>query len=179
MAIRKAHIQELLEALDEGLERNRAAAPVYGALFESEVVVIPGIAAADALDAADAIGTIFKVAVPKAGWLNCVRLFDPDDDTLALTLNVFRKPFTPTASDAALAIAAADVLQGVCAIPLTTTIDLGGGKIASTPGLNEPYGAPDGFLYFQASTAGVPNIGALATMPRVQLFIIPALPHKL
>jgi hypothetical protein len=174
MAIRKAHIQELIEAVDEGLARNRAAAPSYAALFESEQKTIPGITAADALDAGDTIGSVFSIAVPEAGWINCVRLYDPDDDTLALTLHVFRRPVAAAASDAALAVPAGDLMQAVCSIPLTSTTDLGGGKITSVPGLNEAYTAPDGLLYFQCSTAGTPNIAATA-MPRVQLWIIPAL----
>lgn len=179
MGINKSQLQELIDAIDAGLARNRAVAPVYGALYMSEQKLIPGITAADALDAGDAIGTLFTIAVPKAGWLNCIRLYDPDDDTLALTANFFMKPFNPTTSDGALNIAAADTLQAVCAVPMTVTTDLGGGKIASFPGLNEPYVAPDGLLYIQCSTAGTPSIASATVMPRLQVYVIPALTYVL
>jgi|SRR3990167_3481484 len=155
------------------LERLVRGATVRGAVYVTDKMVVPQIAAADALDAGDAMGGIFRFEnVPEYGIIRAARLWDPDDDTLSPTLHLFSQVFAATANDAALNISAADSLEAVDSIAFSTSVDLGGGKVHNETGLDIWYWAPDKTLYCQMTTAATPNIAA-GVMPQVRLFIEP------
>jgi len=135
-------------------------------------VEVPGIAAADAFDANDAVGTVFGVDVPKAGWITGFKLIDPDDDTLALTAHVYSQPFVGAASDAAYTVAAGFARYWVTNVTFSTVEDEGGFKVSEVVG-ETFYEAPGGKLWIQCSTTGTPTIAAGA-MPILQIGIRPA-----
>ena len=133
-------------------------------------VIIPGIAAADAFDANDAVGTVFEIPVPMRGIIESAKLIDPDDDTLALTAHLFSELFVGAASDAAFTISAADAPNWITSITFDTPIvDIGSAKVAEKTGSTYYY-APNGVIYCQCSTTGTPNIAGGA-MPRLRLSI--------
>ena len=183
MAIDKDILEELRELLvhangpdgqrhpigSDGYGRLRVVTPLP--TLHVVQFTVPGIAAADALDAADAVGTVFSFPVPETGIIRHARLFDPDDDTLALTLHLFTKNFTGAASDAAYTVTADAARYWVTNIQWTTISDEGGGKVSEVTGTSY-YTARDLRLYGQCSTSGTPNIAAGA-MPIIQLLIEP------
>lgn len=157
----------------------RLTETVRGGMWISPRIEVPGITAADALDANDALGGLFTVSndvngepLPSRGVILAAKLIDPDDDTLAATLHVFSELVSAAASDAAFTISAPDSLSWVTSISLSSTTDIGGAKVAEVNGWNSPYYAAGRKLYCQLSTTGTPNIAA-GRMPQVQLFILP------
>ncbi|GEM_PF-5522004 len=133
---------------------------------------IPGIAAADALDANDTIGVMFQLPVPEAGEIVEARLIDRDDDTLALTAHLFTSEVTVPASDAAFTISAAHSLRWVTSITFDTPIvDIGSAKVSEKVG-ESYYVSPNKALWCICSTTGTPNIAAGA-MPVLQLLVKP------
>ena len=154
-------------------------ARTVGELVATPFVEIPGIAAAAAHAAGDALGTMGKFEfdvngnpLPKRGIIIGAKLIDRDDDTLGLTMHIFNTEFTPTADDAALALLAADAAKWVTSLGFPTFTDVGAFKVFEVIDVDVPYHALSGKLHFQCSTSGVPNIAAGA-MPLVQLFILP------
>ena len=134
--------------------------------------VIPGIVAADALDANDTIGVMFQIPVPEAGNIVEARLFDRDDDTLALTAHLFTSEVTVPASDVAFTISAAHSLRWVASITFDTPIvDIGGAKVAEKVA-DSYYVSRNRALWCICSTTGIPDIAAGA-MPVLQLLITP------
>lgn len=152
---------------------------VKGGLWVSPLIEVPGIAAADALDANDALGSRFIIdtdvngaPLPERGVIIGAKLIDPDDDTLAATLHIFNSIFAAAASDAAFTISAADSREWVTSILFSPTTDIGSAKVVEVTGWNSPYYSPGRQLHCQLSTTGTPNIAAGA-MPQVQVFILP------
>jgi len=148
-------------------------------LFVTRLVMVPGITAAAAHSAGDALGIMgtFENDVegwplPRRGIIVGADLIDPDDDTLSPTMHIFSATFTPTADDAALAISAADALNWVTSMGFDDGTDIGSAKVHEILVWNKSYYAPTQKLYWQFSTAGVPNIAAGAS-PWVRLYILP------
>lgn len=156
----------------EGLTIAAGRAQVDAEKLHVVEVEIPGIAAGDAFDANDAVGGMFSIDVPSAGYIVGFKLIDRDDDTLALTAHVFNNRFTAAASDAAFTISAADSRFWVTSVQFTNVLDLGSAKVSEVVG-ESFYLAPLGKLFIQCSTTGTPNIAAGA-MPILQLGIRPA-----
>ena len=143
-------------------------------VFMTDWVQAPFGATSGALDANDAMGDPFGWNVPKYGKIVAVSLIDLDDDTLAATVHIFSAPFTAAASDAAFTISLlGDVRNWVTSQVMGTPTDIGAGKVVSNSGLGVYYYAPFGRLYAQLSTTGTPTIAGAATMPIVQLAILP------
>ena len=147
--------------------------PVTSGMFVTDQKAIAGVVTAAAYTAGDAVGTITIFEVPERGTIHSVKLIDIDDDTLSLTVHVFRDVFTPTADNAALNISLTDLFKWVTSIDLTVTKDLGAGKVAEAL-VNSDYIAPNGKLYVQTHTAGTPTIAA-GQIPLLQFFILPAM----
>ncbi len=153
---------------------------VQGRLFVTPPTMIPGIAAADALDAGDAMGTVGSNdrdidgrRLPARGWIIGAKLIDPDDDTLAATAHVYSSQINGTASDAALAHTAVDALSWITSVVFFATTDVGAAKVAEVVNLDSSYYSPGRTIWWQFSTAGTPTIAAGA-MPRVQFYILAA-----
>lgn len=143
-----------------------------GSLFASEWAEVPGIAAADALDANDAVGTPFKIKVPRKGRILSAKLIDLDDDTLAFTAHVYGSEFAGAASDAAYSVNKAFGTAWATNIVFASSTDEGGFKALEALDVNAEYYAPSGYLWVQMSTTGTPTIAANA-MPQMRLFILP------
>ena len=148
-------------------------------LVVTALVQIPGIAAATALDAGDAMGTKEMFSedrhgkpLPQRGIIIGAKLIDRDDDTLSATMHIFSANFTGTANNLALAISAADAENWVTSMGFDDGVDIGSAKVHEITAWNSPYYSPTQRLYWQFSTAGTPNIAA-NLMPLVQLYILP------
>ena len=151
---------------------------VRGILVVTPLTEIPGIAAADALDAGDAMGTVgmndkdvYGNPLPKRGWIVGAKLVDPDDDTLSATVHVYSGRIPGTTSDSALAHTAVDALFWITSIPFPVTTDVGAAKVAEANNVDSLYYSPTRTIWWQFSTAGTPTIAA-GLMPRVQFFIV-------
>ena len=141
-------------------------------LYDTDWIEIPGIAAADALDANDTIGTVFNVAVPPKGRILSAKLIDPDDDTLALTAHLYTDTIVAAASDAAYTIANTYAQRWAGNVTFPAGTDEGAFKAMDALDVNIEYNAPDGKLRIICSTTGTPNIAAGA-MPKIRFFILP------
>ena len=156
-------LSEIRDTL-QGILRRRTEGLYYTS------ITVPGIAAADAFDANDAVGTPFVIPVPVRGIIEAAKLIDPDDDTLALTVHLFSRPFIAAASDAAFTISADDAIYWITSITFDTPIvDIGSAKVSEKAGATY-YEAPKGYLWGQCSTTGTPTIAA-EKMPILQLGI--------
>lgn len=133
--------------------------------------VIPGIAAADAFDANDCFGTIFRIKVPKSGILYAATYWDFDDESTQLDLEVFKENFTQTASDAAWAPSDEDLLNFVTEIQFYAGDDHINSYTFEAKNIGKAYVAPEGYFWIQAVDRSTKTIAASA-MPRVQLFIL-------
>ena len=147
--------------MEQDIGHVRGIVRTTDALFVTSAVV-PGIAAADAFDANDAVGDVFAIRVPKVGIIEGFKLIDRDDDTLALTAHFFTRKFTGAASDAAFTISAYDSEAWVTSVTFDAPLDIGSAKVAEETG-SSFYFAPEGFLWCQCSTTGTPNIAVGAS----------------
>lgn len=132
---------------------------------------IPGIAAADALDAGDAFGTIFTIKVPKSGIIYSATFWDLDDEGSQVDLEIFKTSFTQIASDAAWTPSDGDMLSFVTELAFVGFDDHINNQTSSLTNIGMAYTAPGGKLYIQAVCRGTPTIAA-GSSPRVQLQII-------
>lgn len=142
-------------------------------LFESEWVQADYGATSGALDANDAMGNVFKIAVPTKGRILSIKMLDLDDDTLAATIHLYSANFTGAASDAAYTVADTDANGWVASELFDAGTDEGSFKAHVIKDVNVEYVANGGYLYAQLSTSGTPNIADQTVMPKVKLFIQP------
>jgi len=134
-------------------------------------VMIPGITAADALDANDCMGLIVVLKVPKSGIIQSALLVDPDDEGLQIDLEIFKAPIAQVANDAAFAPTDDESFNFVTEINFDTYNDHGVFQTAEVKNIGTAYNAPNGKFFIQAVTRGAHNIAAGAS-PRYQLQIL-------
>ncbi len=132
---------------------------------------IPGITAADALDAGDCMGTIMKLKVPKQGIIYSATLWDLDDEGSAIYLEIFKHIIVQIANDAAWAPTDSDLLHFVTELSFIAFTDHTDNQTSELTNIGKAYTAPEGLFYIQAKTGGTPNIAA-GSMPRIQLQIL-------
>ena len=133
-------------------------------------VEVPGIAAADALDANDALGTEFKVRVPRWGTIVNAFYHDLDDEGTAVELWIFRHTFTDAASDAAFSLVDIDNLFVAGVFLFDRFADAANNQVGLTKDTPLWYVAPEGYLYCQVKTTSTPTIAA-AQSPQVSFII--------
>ncbi len=133
---------------------------------------IPGITAADALDANDCMGTLMKVPVPKAGVIYSATFWDMDDEGTEVDLEIFNNAITEIANDAAWAPTDEDLLSFVTELAFAAFDDHGTARTSELTNIGKAYTAPSGFFWIKAVTRSTPTIAA-GNMPRFQLQIIP------
>ncbi len=143
-----------------------------GRLYDTGWYEIPGIAAADALDANDAIGTMFKIKVPGAGRIMSMKLVDPDDDTLALTMHIYTSAVVGAASDAAYTVNKAFATAWLSNVTFGAGTDEGGFKASEVLDADIDYVTYDGYLYVVCSTTGTPTVAA-ASFPQTRWYVLP------
>ena len=143
-----------------------------GGLVRIPPVLIPGIVAADALDANDAMGIAFAVPVPPAGAIVGAFFHDLDDEGSNKTLHLYHGMPSSIASDAAYAPTDADNLIYAGRIRFDGFSDLTNNQVGVANSADLPlwYFAPDGMLWMQVQTAGTDNIAA-GSMPRLSFLI--------
>ncbi len=134
--------------------------------------VVPGITAADALDAGDAMGSVFSVAVPPAGAIVKAQYFDQDDEGISKELWLFRLDVTSgaPASDAAFALTDANLLQVVDVLTFSTFRDATNGQVSMSVDVPCWYATSGGVLWMQLKTTGADNIAA-GSMPMLSFTI--------
>ncbi len=137
----------------------------------AEPIEIPGIAAADAFDAGDCFGTLFTIAVPKAGIIQSATFYDMDDEGSQVDFEIFKRAVTSGVSDAAYAPSDADMLNLVMELQFFAFDDLGTAQISDRANIGKAYTAPEGKFWIQAICRGTPTIAA-TNMPKFQLQII-------
>jgi len=133
---------------------------------------IPGIVAADALDANDAFGTLMRIKVPKSGIIYSALLLDIDDEGSQVDLEIFKSRPVQVASDAAWDLPASYVTSFVCELNFIAFDDHTSCQTSQLSNIGIAYTAPEGYLWIQAVARGTPNIAAGAS-PKIQLNIIP------
>lgn len=144
--------------------------PVGGNLFHVLPFLVPGITAADALDANDAMGSVFSIPVPKVGSIVSAVYYDFDDEGLSKELWISTQTFTGAANDAAFSLSDEDMrfVRGV--LTFQNFKDAANCQISESADTPFWYVAPEGKLYMQFKTLGADNIAATA-MPRVGFII--------
>ena len=149
----------------------RLLTTTQGALAVTEQVQAPFGATSGAHDANDAVGNMMTFTVPKMGRILSVKFIDPGDETSALTLHVYSKPFVAAASDAAYTISDEDALNWVTNVT-PTMVDEGASQVGEVIDIDSEYFSESERLYAQLSTSGTPT-WTQAEMPLVQMFILP------
>lgn len=144
--------------------------PIGGNLVYVPPFPVPGITAADALDANDAMGSVFSVPVPKVGTIVAAVFYDLDDEGISKELWVATQAFTGAANDAAFSLSDADLVRMRGVITFQGFKDAANGQIAESSDTPFWYIAPNELLYMQFKTLGTDNIAA-AAMPQLSLLI--------
>lgn len=134
-------------------------------------IEIPGIATADAFDADDCFGTVFRVAVPKAGIIQSATFWDLDDEGTQIDFFIYKNNITATTSDSAFAPTDADQLSFVTVLEFTVFKDAGTSRTSEINNIGKLYTAAGGVFYIQAICRSTPTI-AVANLPRFQIQIL-------
>lgn len=138
---------------------------------------VPGIVAADALDANDAEGTKFIIDVPRSGIIYGAKMIDPDKESIETHLFMFSGNIVGTANDAAFAPSDTEMTLTFVGLWDFTTWETADTQAVSAGNLTAPSGpiayvAPSEKLWCQLVTRGTPTIAA-GKDPYIQLLIIP------
>ena len=149
----------------------RLLTTTQGALFVTEQIQASFGATVTALDANDAVGNMMTFTVPRMGRILSVKFIDLADQTSALTLHVYSKPFVAAASDAAYTISDEDAVNWVTNVT-PTMVDEGAAQVGEVIDIDSEYLSKSRRLYAQLSTSGTPTF-TQATMPLVQMYILP------
>lgn len=143
-----------------------------GRLYSIRNIMVPGIAAADALDINDAFGTVMAIPVPKAGAIVKATFHDLDNEGLGKILWMLDTDPTTNAPASDAAWTLIDNLSHTFVDVLTfSTFRTGSaGQFSASTDVPCWYAAPAGFLYCQFQTLGADNIAA-GVNPRLSLLI--------
>lgn len=154
------------------LPPNQPPVIALGRLLYVPPFIVPGITAADALDAGDAMGSVFSIAVPTAGAIVKAQYYDADDEGISKELWLFRMDVTTgaPASDAAFALTDQNLLQVVDVLTFTTFRDATNGQVSMSVDVPCWYAAPGGYLWMHLKTTGADNIAA-GSMPMLSFTI--------
>lgn len=142
-------------------------------IVQTPLTAVPGITAADALDAGDQMGAVIRFGnIPNTGIIREIRYFDPDNEGIDKELWLFSGPPTLAASDAAFSLADADLYNVVGMFIISTWRSAANGQIGFTANTPCVYKLPEGgtTLYGALKTYGADNIAA-SVDPRIQLAI--------
>ena len=155
-----------LDSLEQAIEK---LIRTIGHPFTIPFQDIEGIVAGVAYASGDAFGGKFVIhGVPAVGYIDSVILLDLDDEGINTELWLFDSDFTATADNVAFAISDADLKKLLWVIRLTNFADAANNQVAESNNLDLPYIAPEGLLYCQCVTRGVPNIAA-ANIPMISI----------
>lgn len=133
-------------------------------------VEIPGITAADELDANDAMGTLVTLLVPKRGVIVSATFYDLDYKGTQVDLEIFNHSITQVANDAAWSLGDIDVLSFLTEINFFAFDGHTACYTSEVKNIGKAYTAPEGKFYIQAVTRSTLTIAA-GSMPRFQLQI--------
>lgn len=132
---------------------------------------IPGITAADEVDAGDAMGTLLEIDVPKSGVIYSATYYSLDDDAAQTDFAVFKYKPKQATHDAAWTLGVADVVLLVTELSFVAFDDHAVTQTSELTNIGTAYRAPEGKLWLQAITRAAVTIAA-NLMPRVQLQIL-------
>jgi len=130
-------------------------------------LAIPGIGAG-AEGAADAMGTLFTIKVPKRGILVSATYYDLDYEGSQVNLFLFNHPVTAIADNAAWTCSDDDVLSQITRLAFFILNAQTASQTSEITNIGKGYTAPEGKFWIQAQCAAICTI---AVAPRVQLQI--------
>ena len=140
----------------------------------AEPLVIPGVGTAAVYAGTAAIpeclGTIAILTVPKSGVIYSATFYDIDDEGSQVDLEIFKRPITQVADNAAWTLSAANNPAFVTEIQFFAFDDQIASQTSEVKNIGKAYNAPNGLFYIQAITRGTPTI-AIGAIPRFQLQI--------
>ena len=148
--------------------RIRGSVPVSEKKFYTGYIEVPGITAAAAHAAGDALGDKFTFDVPISGTITVAVLLDKDDEGIELDLVLFTNDFTATADDSAFAISDVDLENFLTTITFATFKNYANNQTSAAAALGLDYLAPKRKLWAQVVTRGASTIAA-ANMPMISL----------
>ncbi len=148
-------------------------------VFVSEYTTVQALTG-NALDAGDALGTLFRIEVPVSGIFQSAHLLDRDDEGSELDIALFDARIdTVAAADAAFDLTDADAKRKIYQLNFTTFSDNVSNQDASIENIGKAYkvkpkskGKKTGWMYAQAITRGTPTI-AVGSEPMLRLEILP------
>ena len=144
--------------------------PVRSRLVKIGPVPIPGIAAASALAASDAMGIAFVLSVPRSGVIVKAFFHDLDDEGLGKELWILDASFTAAANNDPFSLADADLHKIVGVLIFNNYRDAVNAQISDSAQTPLWYSVPNGEFHCQLKTYGADNI-AIGAMPLVSLLI--------
>ena len=136
--------------------------------YFSRKISIPGITAAAAHTAADALGVKFIINTPRSGILYSANLWDLDDEGLQIDLALFSADFTAVADDAAWSLSDEDLRKLFYVVKFQTFDDAVNGQMSSVEAINKAVVLPEGQCWAQAIARGASTIAA-GSDPVIQL----------
>lgn len=131
---------------------------------------IPGIVTGAAYTANDQMGSVLRLAVPKAGIIRDAFFYDLSDQALNKTLWVFRANPVLAADNAAFALDDVDIVNAEGVMLFSTWRDGVNGQLGITTNVPLYYTAPSGYLFLAVQTAGTDTIAA-GNVPKLSLLI--------
>ncbi len=143
----------------------------------TEWVVVPAQTAA--LDDGDAMGGSFRIPVPVSGVLQSAHLLDRADQGNQVDVALLSATFTPTAADAAFALADSEARTIITRLQFTVFNDNVDNRDSSLENIGKVYrvqpafkGAKWGYIYGQGIASGTPTYAA-GSAPLLRLEILP------
>ena len=160
-----------IEAVSDGLkieniiktEQKVVSCPVHP-------VEIPGIAAV-AEGAADCLGAVFEIKVPKSGIIYSATYWDLDYEGTQVNLHIFKSLITKTGDNNPWAPSDFDILELVTRLAFVAFDNHTNSYTSELTNIGVGYNAPEGKLIIQAECAAICTIAA-GKSPRVQLQIL-------
>ncbi len=164
-----ANRNELLEQI-----KNLVFAPKTIVSCPSIPITIAGVGTGAAYAGTAAIpeclGTLTIVPVPKSGVIYSATFHDIDDDNVQVDLEIFKRPVTQNADNAAWTLSAADNPYFVTEIAFFAFDDQIASQTSEVKNIGKAYNAPEGKFYIQAITRGAQTVTA-GNIPKFQLQI--------
>lgn len=155
---------EILRLLQDG-------ATIQGRVFSTPLLTVPNIGAGAAYAALEAMGTLLRVAVPKAGVIYSATLIDRDDEGVQIDFWVFQDQVADGSDNNAYAPSDTDLASFLTLISFSQFFDGNTGQVSVATPIDYAYTAPGGFLYFQAQSRGTPTIAA-GSEPQLKVQIL-------
>ena len=146
--------------LDVRIAGSDAPVPVTRRVFRTPITTIPGVVPSVAYASGDAVGTKFTLEVPIRGTIDQAILIDQDKEQILLCLYLFNGDFDGGTDNSAFDMTDGNATRLLAVIPMGMFYATSDNAVGFVSDLGIVYLAPQGLLYIQAVTRGVPNLTA-------------------